>query len=63
MRRERFVGKHVRPDGEALAKDLERLLAIKDNVQYGAIIISLPDAKAAVKRARRMVDLVTSALV
>lgn len=49
----------VQPDGEVLAKDLERLLAIKDNVHYGGPSISLTDAKAALSRARRMVDTVT----
>lgn len=52
----------VQPDGAALAKDLARLLAIKDNVHYGALVISLPDAKAAVTWARRMVDTVTRVL-
>ncbi|MDP2350296.1 MAG: hypothetical protein Q8M74_03965 [Chloroflexota bacterium] len=53
----------VRPDGEVLARDLERLQAIKDNVHYGALIISLADAKGAVSRARRMVDTVVRVLV
>lgn len=52
----------VQPDGAALAKDLARLLAIKDNVHYGALVVSLPDAKAAVTWARRMVDTVTRVL-
>lgn len=52
----------VQPDGAALAKDLERLLAIKDNVHYGSLTISLTDAKAAVARARRMVDTVLLSL-
>jgi hypothetical protein len=52
----------VQPDGEVLAKDLERLLAIKDNVHYGALTVSYPDAKTAVARARRMVDTVVRSL-
>lgn len=52
----------VKPDGETLARDLERLLAVKDNVHYGALIISASVAKAAVSRARRMVDTVTRSL-
>jgi hypothetical protein len=48
----------VQPDGEALAKDLERLLAIKDNVHYGGLSISLTDTKAALTRAHRMVETV-----
>jgi hypothetical protein len=48
----------VHPGGESLAKDLERLLSIKDNVHYGVLTISLTDAKAAVVRARRMVETV-----
>lgn len=51
----------VRPEGEALAKDLERLLAIKDNVHDGALTVSHADAKAAVARARRMVATVENA--
>ena len=34
----------VQPEGAALAKDLARLLAIKDNVHYGTLVTSLPDA-------------------
>lgn len=49
----------VQPDGESLARDLERLLAIKDNVHYGTLTISPPDAKAAVARSRRMVDAIS----
>jgi hypothetical protein len=52
----------VQPDGEALAKDLERLLAIKDHVHYGALTVSHADANAAVARARRMVDTVMRSL-
>jgi hypothetical protein len=52
----------VRPQGELLAKDLGRLLAIKDNVHYQAIAISATDAKAAVAQARRMVDTVAKLL-
>jgi hypothetical protein len=46
----------VEPDGKQLANDLTRLLAIKDDVHYGAIAISAADASAAVNRARRMVN-------
>lgn len=53
----------VEPDGAALARDLERLLAIKDNVHYGTLVVSSPDARAAVARARRMVETVANALV
>lgn len=48
----------VRPDGERLARDLGRLIAIKDNVHYDAIMISMTDAKAAVAQAKRMVGIV-----
>ena len=46
----------VHPRGEDLARDLDRLLKIKDNVHYGAIVISARDAAAAVDRARRMIE-------
>lgn len=48
----------VRPDGDKLAKDLERLLVIKDKVQYQAIMVSLPEAKAAVNQSKRMIAIV-----
>jgi hypothetical protein len=54
--------KTVRPDGETLAKDLARLLSIKDNVHYGILIISGPEARSAVDRARRMTDTVARIL-
>ncbi len=52
----------LEPDGKQLANDLARLLAIKDNVHYEAIVISPSDASAAVDRARRMVDIVRGIL-
>ena len=54
--------KTVQPDGVALANDLGRLLAIKDNVHYGTLVISSRDAKAAVNRARRMTETVARML-
>jgi len=52
----------VRPEGEQLARDLERLLTIKDNAQYGTIAISLQQARAAAQQARRMVATVEAML-
>jgi len=48
--------KSVRPGGEDLARDLARLLSIKDNAHYGILAISRPDARNAVDRARRLTD-------
>ena len=48
----------VRPGGEQLAKDLRRLVTIKDNVHYGVITISASGARDAVAQAQRMIGLV-----
>jgi hypothetical protein len=48
----------VQPGGAALAKDLERLLEIKDRVHYGAVVVGHAEAKASVAQARRMVGAV-----
>ena len=45
----------VLPDGPDLAKDLERLLDIKDSAQYGVLGVSDAEARRAVDWARRMV--------
>jgi hypothetical protein len=52
----------VQPGGAALAKDLERLLEIKDKVHYGAVVVGHAEAKASVAQARRMVSLVSELL-
>ena len=46
----------VRPDGPALAKDLRRLLEMKDHAHYAASMISPARAEQAVGWARRMHD-------
>ena len=47
----------VRPDGPAMAKDLRRLLEIKDQAHYAATMISAARAEQAVQWARRLDDL------
>jgi hypothetical protein len=54
--------KTVRPEGDNLARDLARLLSIKDSAHYGILAISGPDARSAVTRARRMTDSVARIL-
>ncbi|PPK93742.1 hypothetical protein CLV92_10918 [Kineococcus xinjiangensis] len=52
----------VRPDGAALAKDLRRLLDIKDQAHYAASMVSPARAAQAVDWARRMHDQATRSL-
>jgi len=47
----------VRPDGPGMAKDLRRLLEIRDQAHYAATMISGPRAAQAVQWARRLYDL------
>ncbi|NAZ86228.1 DNA-binding protein [Kineococcus indalonis] len=47
----------VRPDGPAMAKDLRRLLEIKDQAHYAATMVSAARAEQAVQWARRLYDL------
>lgn len=46
----------VTPDGQAMARDLERLLAIKDDAHYGLLHVSSQRATTALRQARRLVD-------
>jgi hypothetical protein len=46
----------VAPRGQVMARDLERLLAIKDDAHYGLLQVSGPRAAAAARHARRLVD-------
>ena len=48
--------KTITPGGEAMAKDLDRLIDLKDDAQYGMILISHDRAKSSVTWARRIVD-------
>ena len=48
--------KTITPGGEAMAKDLDRLIDLKDDAQYGMILISHERAKSSVTWARRLVD-------
>lgn len=44
----------VRPGGDEMARDLGRLLALKDNAQYGVLIVPRDKAESAVAWARRL---------
>jgi hypothetical protein len=48
--------KTITPGGEAMAKDLDRLIDLKDDAQYGMIMISHERAKSSVTWARRLLD-------
>lgn len=52
----------VAPHGEALAKDLRRLLAAKDESHYGVTLVSAAKAKRLVGYARRQIELATDVL-
>jgi hypothetical protein len=45
----------ITPSGEAMARDLDRLLALKDDAQYGVLIVSSERARSSVGWARRLV--------
>jgi len=45
----------VAPDGQAMSRDLERLLAVKDDAHYGLLNVSGQRATAALRQARRLV--------
>lgn len=49
------IVRDVVPHGEALSKDLDRLLDLKDNAQYGVLSVSDGEARRTVEWARRMV--------
>lgn len=49
--------------GPSMARDLDRLLAIKDKASYQSGFLARTDARKAVDRARRMIDAGESALV
>ncbi len=46
----------VEPDGAALARDLARLLDIKDGAHYGMVYVTHQKATAAIRQARRLLD-------
>lgn len=48
--------KTITPGGEAMAKDLDRLIDLKDDAQYGMIMISRERAKSSIIWARRLVE-------
>lgn len=45
----------VEPGGEAMARDLGRLLSLKDDAQYGVLVVSPERVRSAVSWARRLV--------
>jgi hypothetical protein len=48
--------KQVEPDGTTMARDLERLLTVKDDAHYGLLNVGAQRAKSALRQARRLVD-------
>ena len=48
--------KQIEPDGGAAAKALTELLDMKDTAQYGLVNMTAPRVKAALRRARQLVD-------
>jgi hypothetical protein len=50
----------IAPDGQAMARDLERLLAIKDDAHYGMLHVSSQRATSALRQARRLFDTATA---
>lgn len=46
----------VAPDGSVMARDFERLLAVKDDAHYGLLHVSPQKAASALKQARRLYD-------
>jgi hypothetical protein len=52
----------VAPHGPALARDLSRLLAVKDDAHYGLLHVSGQRSAAALRQARRLVDSVAAQL-
>lgn len=45
----------IQPDGREMARDLARLLAIKDDAHYGLLDVSTQRAKLALRQARGLV--------
>lgn len=50
----------VSPDGQPMARDLERLLAVKDDAHYGMLHLSSQRAALALRQARRLFDAVSA---
>ena len=46
----------VSPGGEQMARDLGRLLSLKDDAQYGVLVVPADRAESAVAWARRLVE-------
>jgi len=45
----------ILPGGHAMARDLGRLLALKDDAQYGVLVVSAERARSSIDWARRIV--------
>lgn len=50
------------PEGARVTNDLERLLGIKDKVQYQAIIVTSSETEAAIRQARRILQAAEDAM-
>jgi hypothetical protein len=48
--------RQIAPDESAMARDLDRLLTVKDDAHYGMLRISTQKAKSALRQAHRLVD-------
>ena len=48
--------RQIEPNGQAMASDLERLLAIKDDAHYEILNVSAQRAKAALRQASHLVE-------
>jgi hypothetical protein len=46
----------VNPGGDQMARDLGRLLGLKDNAQYGVLVVPRDRAESAVGWARRLAE-------
>lgn len=53
----------VAPNGEAMAKDLTRLLAAKDESHYGVTLVDRAKARRLVGYAKRMTELAGAAVI
>jgi hypothetical protein len=49
-------------DGKTLARALGRLLDVKDNAHYGMVYVGPPQAKAAIRQAKTLIDGATQLL-
>ncbi len=50
--------RRIEPDGDGLAKDLDRLLGLKDNAHYGVLGVADSEARKALEWAGRLTETV-----